>query len=150
MNLVLQHHWWMGEGTLLLYNMTTSLFIIDLVALTNQAQAEQAFANSSRYNRRFDATGYSAIRIVGSVTAQSGSANTPKLYPSYSADNLSYTNIGTTTGTQSISLSSTGNKATDWITLPGGAVGDVFFRITQSGGDGAADPNLQDVAIQLR
>jgi len=122
--------------------------------LTNMANAEQTLPLDNAMNIiRFDATYYRQVRIVTRVTTLSASVNNPRLYPQYDDDipgGLNFVTIGTAAGTEMISLSTTGWKETTWIDLPAGAKGDVWFRIAQHGGDGAADPAIGSVHLQFR
>lgn len=113
------------------------------LTLTNQANTEQNLGNAGYTTRVMDAGHLTHIRVSCQVGTSSASANTPRLYPQYSLDNVTYVTIGSGSGSDIISLASTGHKRTDWIALPVEAQADgVYFRIAQNGGDGAADPNI--------
>lgn len=120
------------------------------VSLTNQAVAELEFPNGSTGNRvKFDGTYFSQARLVARVNGLSPSTNDPRLYLQWSTDESSWTTLGTGTGTQAISMSTVGTKATDWINLPSGAKADVFWRVAQIGGDAAADPFIGNMSMEL-
>lgn len=115
------------------------------LVLTNQANSEQGLANSSRSVVRVNASGFTEARLTAVIMIQSASANTPRIYFQYSTDGVNW--IGNGAG---ISLFGTGAKETVWTTLPEGAKADVYVRVAQNGGDGAADPALGNVTIQFR
>lgn len=122
-----------------------------VLELTNQANTEQNLNNSGRSTRYFDATGYNYIQVAIQLSNASTSSNTPRLYASYSLDNVTYVMIGSGTGSEIISLATpTGHKVTDWIALPAAAKDLVYFRISQNGGDGAADPTLGYAEIRFK
>lgn len=124
--------------------------------LTNQANTEQDFASVTQgTNLRFqvDATNYATVRLVAQVQTLSGSANSPRLFPQYSIDggsNWITIGAGTVASGDALVLTSTGFKATNWITLPAGAKADVLFRAAQNGGDGTADPAISSISLQFK
>lgn len=120
------------------------------ITLTNQANSEQFFGNTGITARKFDATGYTYIKVKCQVSTGSASVNDPRLYPQYSLDNSTYVTIGTGTSTNRISLTNTGHYETDWISLPSGAKADVYFRIAQNGGDGSKSPVIGYAVIYLK
>lgn len=115
------------------------------LALTNQANSEQQLGNSLRSAVRVNTNAFQQARLTGIVMALSNSVNNPRIYFQYSTDGVNW--IG---GGNGISLSSTGAKETDWIDLPSGAIGDIYIRVAQNGGDGVADPAVGLVSIQFR
>lgn len=117
--------------------------------LTNQANAEQGLANSSRNESYFDSTDFTEVRLVARVTVASASSNSPRLYPQY-WDGSSWVTVGTGTGADAASLSSAVAAKTDWIALPSGAKADVIWRIAMHGGDGVADPAVGSTGLQFR
>lgn len=119
--------------------------------LTNQANSEQYLANSARNESQFDTTDYTQVRLVAYVITASASVNSPRLYPQYwSGSAWTTIGAGTTASGEAVALTPTGIKATSWIDLPAGAIGDKRFRIGQNGGDGAADPALGNVSLQFK
>lgn len=117
------------------------------LALTSQANAEQTLGNSGDLAGYYDATANLQVRLMARVATASASTNTPRLYAQYSANNGS---SWTTLGTDTLSLSATGQVKTPWITLPSGARADVLFRVVQNGGNGTASPAVQSVMLQFR
>jgi len=117
------------------------------LVLTDQPNSEQPLANSQRSGVRVTSYQATQARLTCIVMALSASVNSPRLYFQYSTDGVNWTGDGTL---GNISLSSTGAKETAWIDLPGGAIGDVYVRVAQNGGNGTADPALGNVTIQFR
>lgn len=115
------------------------------LTLTNQANAEQYLGNSIRNQVKVNLAGYLQARLTCIVMTQSASVNSPRLYIQYSTDGTTWLGSSPT-----ISMSTTGTKETAWFDLPAGALGNVWVRVAQHGGDGAADPALGLVSIQLR
>lgn len=117
------------------------------LTLTDHPNSEQPLANSQRSAVRVSAVTYQQARLTCIVMASSASVNNPRLYFQYSLDGVNWTGDGSA---GNISLSTTGAKETVWVTLPAEAIGDVYVRVAQNGGNGAADPALGNVTIQLR
>lgn len=123
------------------------------LTLTNQANSEDYLGGSSIYRIRIDASSFSSVRATALITTLSGSANSPRLYPQYTTDLTAasgWTTIGTGTGGDVIAMASTGGKVTNFLTLPGAAKSDVLFRVAMHGGDGAADPAVNNVLLQFK
>lgn len=117
------------------------------LALTAQPNSEQPLANSLRSAVAVQTHGYTEARLTAIVMALSASVNSPRIYLQYSTDGVNWTGDGTG---GNISLSSTGAKETAWIALPAGAIGNIYVRVAQNGGNGSANPALGNVTIQLR
>jgi hypothetical protein len=126
-------------------NVTIHADANESLTLTNQQNTEQPLANSQRSAVKINTTGYAEYRLNAIVMISSASANSPRIYLQYSTDGTTW--IG---GGSGVSLSTTGAKETAWLSLPQGAIGDVYVRVTQNGGDGTADPQLSSVHIQFR
>lgn len=123
------------------------------LTLTNQANSEDYLGTASIYRLRIDASAFTSVRVAALVTTLSGSANSPRLYPQYTTDLTAasgWTTIGTGAGGDVIALASTGGKVTNFLTLPGAAKSDVLFRVAMHGGDGAADPAVNNVLLQFK
>lgn len=117
------------------------------LVLTDQPNSEQPLANSQRSGVRVYSYGYTEARLTAIVMVNSASGNSPRLYFQYSTDGVSWTGDGTA---GNISLSTTGAKETAWLSLPAEAIGNVYVRVAQNGGNGTADPALGNITIQLR
>ncbi len=134
-----------------LNNAAQTVFISGTTTLTNQVQALSDFSSTAFSWFELSTTGrFNRIRLNCYVATLSASANTPVIFLQYSTDTSSWTTIGSGSGNDVISLASTGTKATDWITLPTGAVGtDIYFRVAMQGGDGVADPVVRSLAVSF-
>ena len=123
------------------------------LTLTNQGNAEQFLANTTRNETLFDSTNFSAVRVVATLATASASINSPRLYPQYFFGSAWVTvGDGLVASGDALSLAAPlGAKATNWIALPAQAkVDNRRWRIAQHGGDGAADPALGPVMLQFR
>lgn len=135
-----------------LNNAYSTIFVINTLTLTNQAQAESELANLQGSSTILQDTlgRFNKVRLTCRVTTLSASANTPILYIQYSLNATTWVTIGSGAGADVISLSSTGQKATNWLNIPAGALlNDVYFRIAQAGGDAVADPVVRGLCYQF-
>ena len=132
-------------------NNSQTIFLAGTTTLTNQALALSDFGATGYSWFELSTTGrFNRIRLNCYVSTLSASVNTPIIFLQYSTDTTTWTTIGSGSGSDVISLSSTGTKATNWITLPSGAVGtDIYFRVAMQGGDAAADPIVRSLAVSL-
>lgn len=117
------------------------------LVLTDQPNSEQPLANSLRSAVAVQSHGYTEARLTAIVLTLSASVNNPRIYFQYSTDGVNWTGDGTA---GNVSLSSIGAKETAWIALPVQAIGNIYVRVASNGGNGAADPALGNVTIQLR
>lgn len=115
--------------------------------LTDHPNSEQPLVNSQRSAVRVNTSAFLQARLTAIVIQNSASVNSPRLYFQYSTDGVNW--IGDGSG-GNISLSTNGAKETTWVDLPAGAIGDVYIRVAQAGGNGSADPSLGTVTIQFR
>lgn len=132
-------------------NAVQTIFINGSSTLTNQVQALSDFLSTGFSWFELTTAGrFNRIRLNCFVQALSTSVNTPIIFLQYSADTTTWTTIGSGSGSDVISLASTGTKATSWITLPAGAIGnDLYFRVAMQGGDAAADPVIRGLAVSF-
>lgn len=119
----------------------------DLV-LTNQANAVDWLAFSDRNIIRVDLSKSSEIRLRARVTTASASGNSPRIYCGYAASYSTAT--GDYTELAAVPLTSSGYVTSAWATLPAPAVADVYLGFFQQGGDGAEDPALAQIGVELR
>jgi hypothetical protein len=134
-----------------LNNAAQTIFIAGTTTLTNQAQALSDFSSTGFSWFELTTTGrFNRIRLNCYVVTLSASVNTPITFLQYSTDTTNWTTIGSGSGSDVISLASVGAKATNWITLPAGAIGtDIYFRVAMQGGDAVADPIVRSLAVSL-
>ena len=112
------------------------------VTWTNQpAAATELFGNVHRRAKK-DFTDVDKIRLVARVSIASSASAV--LQAQYSTDESAWNTLTANT----MSISSTGTKATAWEAIPAGARGDVFIRLIGSGADGAADPVLGNIYLE--
>lgn len=136
-----------------LNNALDGYYIKDTITLTNQANSLQELGNiTGGATIDVPVNGYyTQIRLAVYIATLSASVNNPILFLQYSTDGASWTTIGTGTGTDVISMASTGFKQTAWMGIPAGAQNtETYFRVAQNGGDAAADPVVRGVTIQFR
>lgn len=124
------------------------------LTLTNIPNGEQELSNARTNRTKFDATGFARVRLVATVrtAAANGSPlgnSPPRVYIKYSTDDSTYITVGSGTGTETCSLLATGQFASDWITMPVGALADVFWQVVSIGGNSTDDPILGVVNIQF-
>ena len=141
-------------GALYTTNIPFSILEAGLI-YTNMPNSEQYLQGSGVYRRRFDATGFLEVRITALIGTIGTGANNPRMYPQYTTDLTAATGwttigAGTIASGDAITMLSTGEKASNWITLPAGAKADVLFRVAVNGGDGAGDPAMFNVLMQFR
>jgi hypothetical protein len=114
----------------------------------NQPQAAtEAFGTARETRKKIDLTNANEIRIVAGVMTASTSANTPRIYFNYATSDIA---PNTTLTSNSISLATAATTATAWESIPSGAKADVWVSLFGAGGDGAADPVITEVALQVR
>ncbi len=136
-----------------LNNASQTIFIANTTTLTNQAVALSDFSSIGfSWFELTTANRFNRIRLNCYVGTASASANTPIIFLQYSTDiGVTWVTIGSGSGSDVISLATPGGaKATNWITLPAGAVGtDIYFRVAMQGGDAVADPVVRSLAVSL-
>lgn len=143
-----------------LTNINSSMLFVSAIAgqaITNQPVAETYFISTTRHVFLFDATKYTAARLIANVTTASASANSPRLYAKWKTSFApgsdligDFTTLGTGSGAEACSLAAVAVVASNWITLPAGAKADVFWALAEIGGDAAADPAVSHVVLQFR
>lgn len=113
------------------------------LAWTNMPAAVTELYGNAYRRVRIDLANADAIRLVFGVSTP-GSTNA-LLFAQYSTDGNTWANL-----TSSVSISSNGMKTSAWEGIPSGARGDVWVRVAGQGGDGAADPVISQVSIQVK
>lgn len=115
--------------------------------LTNQPNSLEILTSAlpGIFISRIDTTGFTEVMLQIHVFVASASGNSPRIIlgysSSYSVAPGSYSDIGTSAVT--CSMSSTGVIQSAWIPLAAGAIGDIYITPLSSGGNGAADPQIQ-------
>ena len=119
------------------------------LVLTNNAQADAFLNADTSYQWKVDLRPFRQVKLTGYIKTTSASANSPKLQLRY------YTATSTTAsnfvqlGASSVEISMfTGTVFADsgWIDLKEAArIDNCFLGLFNSGGDGAADPAINNV-----
>lgn len=123
--------------------------------LQNQAQAEQFINNNNANVTKANLAQYTQVRMTVRVPTASASVNTPIIYLRYATALSSppattdFSNVIGATEVK-VSLAAIGFFDTGWVNLVTGAKADVFLSVLSSGGDGAADPQVQELRAQFR
>jgi hypothetical protein len=134
-----------------LNNASQTVFVSAGATLTNQPVALSDFsAAGSSWFPLTTLDRYNRARLNCYVATASASVNTPRLFIQYSVDAATWVTVGSGTGSDAVSLSSTGWILTNWITLPAGAVGtNIYFRVAMEGGNAAADPVVRGLSMSF-
>ena len=123
--------------------------------ITNQPVGETFFISATRSILKFDSTRYTRARLMVNVGTGSASVNSPRLYAKYKSTYTNgdavgtFTTLGSGSGSETCSMTNIAVVVSDWITLPAGAIGDVFWTLAQIGGDGAADPVINQAFLEF-
>jgi hypothetical protein len=118
--------------------------------LTNMAAALTEFASSPNSSRTAaDLTNASEMRIVVGVTSTPGSASA-QMRVQYSTDETTWNYVDGASGPAASIATASVTSRGSWVTIDAGAKADVYLRIISINGDGAADPNLRSVQVQVR
>ena len=125
------------------------------ITMTNQALAEQFFGNNNRVIRQADLSDFTQCRMVAQVTTNSASANNPRLLlkgrnGAYSTTVGDYITLGVSGAEVGCSLSAATMVDTGWKNMNTTARTDIFFTVTQVGGDAVADPVVGNVMAYFR
>lgn len=124
------------------------------LTLTNALQADGFIAASNAYIAKADLRPYRQVRLTGRIATVSASANSPRLQLRY------HTAMSTTVGNyiqlgaSSVEISMfTGQTMADsgWIDIKEAArIENCFLALCNIGGDGAADPIVNNVIAHFR
>lgn len=121
------------------------------LSLTVHDNTERALADDDHYNQRgLYLAEYTEYRLHVTVTGNSTSANTPRLYVQYSDDDAAWEDLDA--GPATISLATTGRKVTSWTAIAWGVANpqDCYLRVAMNGGDGAEEPFIRDCWVEFR
>ena len=127
-------------------------FFASVLTFTNMPSGAQEVAagTTGRYRLKVDLTNFTSLRVAVSYSVVG--ATGAGFYCDYSTDQSLWTTIGTGTGTNlcKIDNATVGAYTSDWITIPAGAKGDVWLRGMGINGDGAADPVIGRISVQVK
>jgi hypothetical protein len=121
------------------------------ITLTNLAAAAQFFTNSNRVIEKMDLSLFTQARLTARVLV-AGTANSilaARWSATFTTTIGSFEQLGVTE--VAASLAAVGVADSGWIDIAEAALIDnAFLTIRQSGGDGAADPQIGRVSLWLR
>lgn len=127
------------------------------ITYTNQPNTEQYLSGVDTHRIVFDATNYTQVRITCYVRVSSASVNSPRLYLQYTTQSPTTASptwvtigAGTVASGEAVTMGSSANRSTSWITIPAPAKGDILFRVATNGGDGVEDPQVASVVVQFK
>lgn len=125
----------------LTFNAATFTWADQPVALT------ELFGLNDR-RRKYDLTQFTEARLIANVEV--AGAATASLYAEFSTtDGGTYAALDNATG-PNVSLAAAGTIVSSVVSLTAGAKADNFLRIIGVGGDGAADPQIGLITLQVR
>jgi hypothetical protein len=117
--------------------------VTNAFAWTNMPAADTELAGSAFARFKVDLTGFNEYRFK--VTVNVVGAAGADLRVQYSTDDSTFADLS-----GEIDISTLGRKVTAWGALPAGAKADVFLRVMGKQGNGAADPNLSQIRLEVR
>lgn len=132
--------------------------LLNLVAapltMTNALQADGFIVADNSYIWKVDLRGMSQVRLTGIVKTVSASANSPKIQlrysPSYTTTVASFLIMGSSSVEFSLFTGSNDGDS-GWINLvPGAQINSCYLGLFNIGGDGAADPVVNNVVAHFR
>lgn len=113
---------------------------------TNMPAALTEFLGANSFGRvKVNLADADRMRFVANVTTAGFAGSI--IFVQYSTTFAFGTPI---TLTSNLALNPTGYKETAWEAIPTGAKGDVFLRVVGQGGDGAVDPVICSVMLEVR
>lgn len=92
-----------------------------------------------------DLTAITRVRLVGNV--QVAGAASAELRVQYSTNLTDWFYLDGASG-PGMAIGTVGPKRTAWVNLVAGAKADVWLRVVNINGDGAADPNIRSMLLQ--
>lgn len=124
------------------------------LTMTNALQADGFIVADTSYIWKVDLRGCSQVRLTGIVKTVSNSANSPKIQlrysPSYTTTVASYLIMGASSVEFSI-FTGAADGDSGWINLvPGAQINSCYLGLFNIGGDGAADPVVNNVVAHFR
>jgi hypothetical protein len=118
------------------------VFLARFYTWTNQPAGLTQFPEDPRYIVNLT----NAVQVAFACRIITAGASGSVLYLQYSTDDTSF---NTLTSNQ-CSMTATGTKLTTFENVPAGAKGVVYLRVVGSGGDGAADPVFNGLAMWIK
>jgi hypothetical protein len=126
---------------------TPILFNLEPVTLTDLPAALTEFNGQTHRRRRHDMTRVTRARVVAQVETAGAAGSDVRIQ--YSTDEMAWDYLDHAAG-PSAGLDNTGVETDGYVNLHANAKADVFLRLVTIGGDGAADPVVGAVELQLQ
>lgn len=121
------------------------------VAWGNMTTAEQEIAGSTELRTVHDFSGYQYCRVSTAMTSGATGAPGAFIYPQYSTDFSAWSSLSLAGGSApSCRIDTVGSTAGPWVPLASGAKTEVWLRIMGVSGDGAMDPFIGNVVLELK
>jgi hypothetical protein len=120
---------------------TAALTITDIPAALTELAA------STNRRAKVDLTNAIVARITARVTT-AGSASA-EIRAQYSLDESTWDYLDGSSG-PAVNIATLGTKASGFVALAAAAKADVFVRVVTINGDGAADPQIGSIYIQVK
>lgn len=115
--------------------------------------AETLLAGHHRHIQKFDATGFSQVRLVVNKQGTAGATGAKFIARYGSTFSTAASGYTADAGTSEVSVTidvTDQYLESSWIDLAAGAKADVFFAIVGSGGNGTTDPQYGAIHLQFR
>lgn len=145
-----------NQATSTLSDLNVTIYSGSNLTSFGQGNSEKQYGNEyANTSTVINSSLYDEVQMEMNVTVATASPNTPRGYPGWtSLSSPPYYEagkvIGTGSGGQAMSMSSTGVKTTSWITIPAGAKSTATrFLLLENGGDGSS-PAINSLIIRMR
>jgi hypothetical protein len=121
--------------------------LFDTITLTNSPATVREILNSATYRVKLDLTGFSQYRFIFWLATQ-GTAGAD-LHLEGSADGTNFADLDA--AASELSMYGVGSKDTGWKDIAANFKADnIFIRIMEKDGDGAADPVIRQVFVMFK
>lgn len=128
--------------------------VVNGFTLTNALQADGFFNGDNGYMWKTDLRPFRYVKLTGRVTTVSASANNPRLQlrysPTYTTTVASFLQLGASSVEISMFTGAT-LQDSGWIEItPAARIDNCFLGLMNIGGDGAADPVVNQVVAYFK
>ena len=128
--------------------------VVNGFTLTNALQADGFFNGDHGYMWKIDLRPFRYVKLTGRVTTVSASANNPRLQlrysPTYTTTVASFLQLGASSVEISMFTGAT-LQDSGWIEItPAARIDNCFLGLMNIGGDGAADPVVNQVVAYFK
>lgn len=125
---------------------TSQVLLTTGVTITNVPAALTELAGATTTRQRMDLTGVGYARLSANVATLAAATEIRVQYSIDGGSTFAYLDGGTG---PAVSLAATGTVVSKWVKVAAAAQGDVLLRVVTIGGDGALDPVVGTVALQI-